>query len=107
MYALSLGHIVIRALMFEAARPANLGVDCLSFTGCWQILQCRLPECDTRTEETFITWYEDPLSDMRQQNIGPSRNRISPRVIKRKMSKWNKKRPHHRRLRPLMKHFDE
>ena len=107
MYALSLGHFVIRALMFEAARPAKLDVDRLSFTGCLQILQCRLPECDHRTEETFTTWYEALLSEMRQENIGPRRNRINPRVIKRKMSKWNKKRPHHRRLKPLMKRFEE
>ena len=107
MYALSLGHFVIRALMFEAARPAKLDVDRLSFTGCLQILQCRLPECDSRTAESFATWYEALLSEMRQEQIGPRRNRINPRVIKRKMSKWNKKRPQHRRLKPLLKRFEE
>lgn len=107
MYALSLGHFVIRALMFEAARPAQLDVDRLSFTGCLQILQCRLPECDSRTKETFATWYKALLSEMRQEHIGPRRNRINPRVIKRKMSKWTKKRPHHRRLKPLLKRFED
>lgn len=107
MYALSLGHFVIRALMFAAARPAQLDVDRLSFTGCLHILQCRLPECDSRTAETFASWYEALLSEMRQEKISPRRNRINPRVIKRKMSKWNKKRPHHRRLKPLLKSFEE
>jgi hypothetical protein len=107
MYALSLSHFVIRALMLEAARPAKLDVDRLSFTGCLQILQCRLPECDSRTTESFATWYEDLLSEMRQEQIGPRRNRINPRVIKRKMSKWNKKRPHHRCLKPLLKRFED
>ena len=46
MYALSLGHFVIRALIFEAAEREQLDPDRLSFTGCFQILQCRLPECD-------------------------------------------------------------
>ena len=46
MYALSLGHFVIRSLMFEAAATVNLDPDRLSFTGCFQILKCRLPECD-------------------------------------------------------------
>jgi len=35
------------------------------------------------------------------------RNRINPRVIKRKLSKWKKKRLEHRHLRPLKKTFPE
>ena len=49
IYALSLGHFVIRALMFEAAATVGLDTDRLSFTGCFQILKCRLPECDSST----------------------------------------------------------
>ena len=49
IYALSLGHFVIRSLMFEAAATAGLDPDRLSFTGCFQILKCRLPECDSTT----------------------------------------------------------
>ena len=44
LYALSLGHFVVRALMLEAAQRETLDVDRLSFTGCLQILQARLPE---------------------------------------------------------------
>lgn len=36
LYALSLGHFVIRALMLEAARPAGLDVDRLSFVNCFR-----------------------------------------------------------------------
>jgi hypothetical protein len=107
MYALSLGHFVVRALMFEAAQSAQLDVDRLSFTGCLHILQCRLPECDTRSDETLTNWHNAVLTEMRQEQIGPRRNRINPRVIKRKMSKWNKKRPQHRRLKPLLKRFED
>jgi hypothetical protein len=53
VYALSLGHFVIRSLMFEAAATVGLDPDRLSFTGCFQILKCRLPECDSRTPESF------------------------------------------------------
>ena len=58
MYALSLAHFVIRALMFEASEAIGLDSDRLSFTGCFQILKCRLPECDTRTPQTFQAWYD-------------------------------------------------
>jgi hypothetical protein len=92
LYALSLGHFVIRSLMFEAARAAELDVDRLSFCGCFRILQCRLPECDSRTPATLTQWYEALLAEMRTEQNDGRRNRINPRVIKRKMSKWNKKR---------------
>jgi len=107
LYALSLGHFVVRALMFQAASGAGIDVDRLSFTGCFQVLQCRLPECESRSVETFTQWVEGLLWEMRQEVIEPRRNRVNPRVIKRKMSKWNKKRPEHRGIPPLKKRFEE
>ncbi len=107
LYALSLGHFVTRALMLRAAAQAQLDVDRLSFLGCLQILKCRLPECDSRTPETFAQWYAALLWEMQHEVIEPRRNRINPRVIKRKMSKWPKKRPQHRGIPPLKKTFTE
>jgi hypothetical protein len=107
IYALSLGHFVIRSLMFEAAATVNLDPDRLSFSGCFQILKCRLPECDGQTAATFATWYRKLLWEIQGERTDPRRNRINPRVIKRKMSKWEKKRPEHRRIPRLKKTFPE
>ena len=107
LYALSLGHFVIRSLMFEAARPLGLDVDRLSFVNCFRILQCRWLECDRRTAGSLQAWYHALLAEFRSENIGPRRNRINPRVIQRKMSKWPKKRPHHQKPKPLLKTFDQ
>lgn len=107
LYAFSLAHFVTRALMLQAAEPVGLDVDRLSFTGCLRILQNRLPECADRNPQTLAEWYANILWEMRQEVIEPRRNRINPRVIKRKMSKWPKKRPHHRRIPPLKKRFIE
>jgi Insertion element 4 transposase N-terminal/Transposase DDE domain len=107
IYALTLGHFVIRALMFEAATTVDLDPDRLSFTGCFQILKCRLPECDSNTSAHFQAWYEAVLWEMQGERTDPRRNRINPRVVKRKMSKWKKKRPEHRGLPPLKKTFPE
>lgn len=107
LYALSLAHFVIRALMYEAATAIDLDTDRLSFTGCFQVLKCRLPECDTRTPQAFQAWYEGLLWEMQQEQIEPRRNRINPRVIKQKMSKWKKKRPEHRPAPKLKKTFAE
>jgi hypothetical protein len=105
LHALSLGHFITRALMFRAAEQVAIDVDRLSFLGCFQILKCRLPECDSRTPESFDQWLAGLLWEMQEEVLAPRRNRINPRVIKRKMSKWKKKRPEHRARPPLKKRF--
>jgi hypothetical protein len=107
LYALSLAHYVVRALMAEAAKGENIDVDRLSFTGCLQILQARLPECDSSTPMHLEYWYRLLLEEMGQERTEPRRNRVNPRVVKRKMSKWKKKRPEHRGQPPLKKTFAE
>jgi RNA polymerase sigma-70 factor (ECF subfamily) len=44
---------------------------------------------------------------MQRERTDPKQNRVNPRVVKRKMSKWKKKRPEHRQLPPLKKTFQE
>jgi hypothetical protein len=109
VYALALGHFVTRALMVAAAATVGLDPDRLSFLGCFQILKCRLPECPSATPESFEAWYQGLLWEMQHERTDDAvrRNRINPRVVKRKMSKFKKKRPEHRRLPPLKKTFAE
>jgi Insertion element 4 transposase N-terminal/Transposase DDE domain len=107
VYALSLGHFVVRALMLEAAQQEQLDVDRLSFTGCLRILQARLPECDSATPRGLEQWYRLLLEEMAQERLEPRRNRVNPRVVKRKMSKFAKKRSEHRGRPPLKKTFAE
>ena len=107
VYALSLGHFVVRSLMLAAASAVGLDTDRLSFLNCLQILQTRLPEYREQTTATLAGWYQSLLWEMSQEVIEPRRNRVNPRVIKRKMSKWNKKRPKHRHIPPLTKRFVE
>jgi hypothetical protein len=107
IYALCLGQFVIRSLMCEAAATVGLDPDRLSFSGTFQILKCRLPECDARTPVAFDAWYRGLLWEIQDERTDPRRNRINPRVIKRKVSKWKKKRPEHRGLPPLKKSFRE
>jgi hypothetical protein len=107
IYAVSLAHFVIRALMSEAAATVALDPDRLSFTGCFQILKCRLPECDAKTPGALEGWYRGLLWEMQDERTEPRRNRINPRVIKKPQSNWKKKRPEHRRLPPLQKTFEE
>jgi hypothetical protein len=106
VYALSLAHYATRALMAEAAQLEGLDRRRLSFVGALRILRDRLAECGS-SEADFERWCEALIWEVSQERLPPRRNRINPRVVKRKMSKFNKKRPHHRNQPPLTKTFAE
>jgi hypothetical protein len=109
VYALSLGHYTVRAMMAQAAAWEQLDPDRLSFTGCLQILRCRLPQCPTQRRADVQAWYDIVVCEMsRERTDDPiRRNRTNPRVVRQKMSKFKKKRPAHRGLPPLQKTFVE
>ena len=107
LYALSLAHFTVRSLMLQAAEQEHIDVDRLSFTGCLQILQARLPECDSTTPERLEQWYQLLLAELAQEVIDPRRNRVNARVVKRRASKFPKTRPEHRGRPPLQKTFAE
>jgi hypothetical protein len=95
LYGLLLGHYVIRVLMQEAAAVNGIDPRRLSFTGTLKILRCRLPECPA-SRRGLRQWYRDLVAEVAEEVLEERRNRINPRVIKRKMSNWRKKRPEHR-----------
>lgn len=95
VYGLLLAHYVVRSLMFEAATRSGLPPRRVSFTGALKVLRCRLAECRGGTRARR-RWYERLLAEIAEEILPERRDRVNPRVIKRKMSKWAKKRPHHR-----------
>ena len=95
IHGLLLAHYVVRVLMSEAARQHDLPPRRLSFTGALKVLRCRLPECP-KSGAGLRRWYEDLLAEIAEEVLPERRDRINPRVIKRKMSNWSKKRPEHR-----------
>ena len=95
LYGLLLGHFVIRKLMFDAAEQAAVAPRDLSFVNTLKILRCRLPEAP-RSVSGLRRWHQQLLTEVAAEVLEPRRNRINPRVIKRKMSNWLKKRGKHR-----------
>lgn len=95
IYGLLLGHFVVRKLMCDAAATADIPPRELSFVNTLKILRCRLPEAP-RTEPGLRRWHTDLLTEVLEERLPPRRDRVNPRVIKRKMSNWPKKRPKHR-----------
>jgi hypothetical protein len=95
LYALLLDHYVVRVLMFEAAQEAQVSPLSISFTGTLKILRCRIPHCP-RKRVAQVRWWRNLVHEVAEEVLPPRRNRINPRVIKRKMSKWKKKQTNHR-----------
>ena len=95
VYGLMLAHFVIRSLMHEAAGDKRLSPLRLSFTAALKILRCRLPQCP-RGPRGIRQWWRDLLEEVAEETLPPRRDRTNPRVIKRKMSNWKKKRAEHR-----------
>jgi hypothetical protein len=106
VYGLLLAHYLVRVLMHEAAACEQIDPRRVSFTATLKILRCRLPECPA-SQRGCQRWYRRLVQEVTEEIIPPRRNRINPRVIKRKMSKWPKKRPLHRRPPQPTKTFEE
>jgi hypothetical protein len=100
LYALSIGHYVTRALMAEAAQAQGLDPDRLSFVGCLSVLRTRLPECPAEPGR-LAHWYAALVAELARERTEPRRQRVNPRVVRVKMSKFKKKRAEHRGLRLL------
>ena len=107
MYALSVGHYLTRAFMAEAAHSRGLDPDRLSFIGCLRVLRLRLAEYPAVPKQDRAGWYRALLWEMASERNEPRRNRVNPRVVKVKMSKFKKKRAEHRPARSLTQSFEQ
>lgn len=107
LFALALAHFATRTAMRDAATREQIDPDRLSFTGSFQILKTRLPECPDDSPQAIAEWYENLLTEIAEEKIPPRRNRINPRVVRQPRSKWDSKRPEHSGLPPLTKTFAE
>ena len=93
VYGLVLAHYVVRRVMHDAAVAASM-----TRTGSRSSTRygCCSATCPSRRHAATETWYQRLLREVRRQELRPRRDRWYPRVIKRKMSNWMKKRPEHR-----------
>ena len=75
-----------------------------AFLNSLRILHRHLPEARSRAPHN---WYDRLLREVGWQELRPRRDRWYPRVIKKKMKKWDKKRPKHARPPQPTKPFDQ
>lgn len=95
LFGLMLAHYATRSVMASAAARAGVAPNRIGFTATLRILHLRLAQLPPEPTAQ-AHWWDALLAEVGREVLPPRRNRINPRVIKRKMSKWPKKRPKHR-----------
>lgn len=94
-YALLIAHYAIRKVMLEAAQQAQLDPDRLSFTNTLLLIGDALAEFQMIPPAQHPARYQRLLRDIARFQLPPRATRSNPRVVKRKMSNFDKKRPEH------------
>lgn len=94
-YALLLAHYAVRSLMHAAAVQADLDPDRLSFVAALELVRDAIPEFQLIAAADRPLLAARLLRDIARATIPPRRNRSNPRVVKRKISKFRRKRPEH------------
>lgn len=107
LYGLLIAHYAIRALMQEAALKAGLAPDRLSFVGSLRIIQDAIPEFQMVERTMRHHLHQRLLRDLAAERLPERRPRSNPRVVKRKMSNFQIKRPQHCHTPSLVRSFRE
>lgn len=92
---LMLAHYCVRAVMALAAREAGLDPRRLSFVGTLSIIRARLAEAP-KGRAAVQRWWQMLLWEVAEERLPARRERVNPRVIKKQVSVWPKKKPQHR-----------
>jgi hypothetical protein len=107
IYGLLIAHYVVRAVMAQAAKKAELAPSRMSFTGTLRLIREMIPELQRSAAADHPRLYRQLLADIAATPLRPRTNRSNPRVVKRKMSKFRVKTPDHRHWPQPTKPFRE
>lgn len=95
LYGLLIAHYVVRHAMHQAALQANLDPDRLSFTNALRLVCDAVPFFQIVAPEHHAALYQQLLRDIARHSLPERAHRINPRVVKRKVSKFDVKRLRH------------
>ena len=95
LYGLLVAHYAVRKIMLEAANTAGLDPDRISFINALRLIAEAIPEFQQTAPQEHERLYGNLLHDIARFRLPPRKARVNPRVVKRKMSTFDKKRPEH------------
>ena len=93
--------------MYEAADQEAMDPDRMSFINALELICDAIPEFQMSDPREHERLYQRLLQDIRQHRLPERDYRCNPRVVKRKMSKFPRKRPIHQQLRQPRRPFRE
>lgn len=94
-YGLLVAHFVIRSIMYQAAVSHQMAPDRLSFVESVRLITDAIADFQLVHPDHHPRLWHRLLDDIATCVLPPRDTRINPRVVKRKMSKFKKKRPEH------------
>jgi hypothetical protein len=94
-YGLLIAHFVIRSIMHQAAVAHQLDPDRLSFIDSVRLITDAIADFQLVHPDHHPRLWQRLLDDIATCVLPPRADRINPRVVKRKMSKFKKKRLEH------------
>lgn len=106
-YGLLLTHYAIRSIMHEAALQSDVAPDRLSFINSVRIIRDAVFQAQIVAPSQSANWRQRLLQDIGRELLPKRDNRSNPRVVKRKMSKFDLKREEHRHWLQPTKSFAE
>lgn len=95
-YGLLIAHYLIRSIMHEAAIKADVAPDRLSFVHAVRVVRDSVFPSQILDLSQVTEWREQMLREIARKVLPLRSNRSNPRVVKRKMSKFDLKREQHR-----------
>jgi len=95
LYGILLAYNAVRSFMHEAALSIDIDPRRLSFIHAVRVLRETAPLMRAAATERLPLLYAAMIQHIAQHVLPPRDNRINPRVVKKKMSNFAKKRPEH------------
>lgn len=95
LYGLLLAHFLVRAVMHDAAVAHDLDPDRLSFLNSLRLIGDAVPEFQLVDPVDHPRLWQRLCRDIVAFQLPERENRTNPRVVKRKMSNFKRKRPEH------------
>ena len=106
-YGILIAHYLVRYFMHEAVISVGIDPDRISFIDSVRVIRRRLDKFQIVSEEHCAGLYREMLVEIAENQLPPRDNRSNPRVVKRKMSTFARKRDKHRRVPQSRKPFPE
>ncbi|PJF39356.1 MAG: IS4 family transposase [Phototrophicales bacterium] len=109
LYGLLLAHFIIRSLIGYTAHAQQLDPDCLSFVHAVRLLKMVLPTLQLLDPQHHPAIWQQLANDLAhpRHRLPPRANRINPRVVKRRTSRFARKNLSHYALPKLTLTFSQ